>query len=68
MSTYKIDSTFAIIDVKKGRAALKKRVQALGKDCAIPVLIRGYIDAVHSGDDGISIEFSVQVESAEEMT
>lgn len=58
-----ISSNFAIIDVKGGRVKLAKRVNAGER---IPVTIRGYIDTVHSQDDGTSIEFSIDVTSAVE--
>lgn len=52
----KISSDFALLDVKVGRAALAKRVRAGER---VPVTIRGYIDTVHSRDDGTSIEFAL---------
>ena len=60
----RIDSQFAILDVKAGRQALKARVEAGQR---ISVVIRGVIDAIHSQDDGVSREFSIEVESVEEM-
>ena len=56
-----ITSTFAILDVKKGRAALAKAVKA-GKE--FDVVIRGTLDCQHSRDDGTSIEFSLDVTEA----
>lgn len=53
-----IESNFAILDVKAGRSALKKRVEAGER---IQVIIHGTIDYIHSHDDGISREFSVSV-------
>lgn len=67
----KLKSDFAILDVKAGRAALAKRFQsrpALGpcpEDMRVPVTIRGFIDGIHSRDDGVSREFSVDVTSVE---
>lgn len=58
-----INSDFAILDIKRGRVGFAKRVMAGER---IPVTIRGYIDAVHSQDDGTSIEFSIEVTSAVE--
>lgn len=60
----KINSTFALLDVKHGRLKLAKRVNA-GED-RIPVTIRGHIVNVWSADDGTSIEFEVQVSDAVE--
>lgn len=56
-----INSTFALLDVKRGRVSLAKRINAGER---IPVTIRGYINDVHSEDDGQSIEFSIEVTSA----
>lgn len=62
-------SDFAILDVKAGRKALEKHFRnrpPLG-ECPpamrVPITIKGYIDGVHGGDDGTSIEFSVVVKS-----
>lgn len=62
-----IDSGFAIIDVKRGRAKLRKRVEDMGDGARIPVLIRGFITGVHSRDDGISQEFSITEVDATEL-
>lgn len=51
-------SDFAILDVKRGRAAMRALVDAGRR---IPVTITGYVDHTHSRDDGTSQEFSVQV-------
>ena len=58
----KIDSDFALLDVKRGRVKLAKRINA--GETRIPVTIRGYITTVHSNDDGTSIEFQVDVTDA----
>lgn len=64
-----IKSDFAILDVKAGRAALNKhfaRRPRLGEcppKMRVPVTITGYIDHVWSGDDGVSREFAVVVQS-----
>ncbi|WP_353645739.1 hypothetical protein [Mesorhizobium sp. WSM2239] len=63
----KINSTFAILDVKKGRTSLVKHFAGRPKlgpcppELRIPVVITGFIDGIHSRDDGISREFSVEV-------
>jgi hypothetical protein len=68
-ATGSIQSNFAILDVKTGRAALHKRFKKRDffGECPermrIPVLIRGYIDGIWGGDDGASREFSVVVTS-----
>jgi hypothetical protein len=59
----KISSDFAILDVKNGRVALAKRIN---RGERVPVTIRGYIDTVHSNDDGTSIEFSLSAVDAVE--
>ena len=60
-----ISSDFAILDVKRGRVELARRVN---RGERIPVTIRGYIDTVHSQDDGTSIEFSLSgVEAVERL-
>lgn len=58
-----ITSTFALLDVQKGRAPLAKVV---GAGYKIPVTMTGYIQNGASGvggDDGVSREFSVDIES-----
>lgn len=57
-----IDSTFAILDVKRGRKKLARRFEAAGT--RVPVTIHGYITNVHSSDDGVSIEFTIEVTDA----
>lgn len=54
-----IDSDFALLDVKRGRHALLKRVE--DGDTRIPVTIEGFIYRNWGGDDGTSIEFEVDV-------
>jgi hypothetical protein len=64
----KIDSGFALLDVKKNRAALRKRLLAGER---IEVVIRGRIDNAPGSighDDGTSREFSIDVTSVEEVT
>ena len=58
----KIDSGFAIIDVKKGRKALKHYVESRYGQ-RVKVHLEGYIDQVHGNDDGISQEFQMIVET-----
>jgi hypothetical protein len=53
-------SDFAILDVKSGRAALAKRI---GRGEKVRVRIDVVLDTQHSGDDGVSIEFSGNVSS-----
>lgn len=62
-----LDCTFAIIDIKRGRNALYKRMMDPATRPRIPVVIRGFITEVHSCDDGVSREFSLEVTSAEEQ-
>jgi len=64
-----IGSTFAIIDVKRGRKQLAKHFEErpltgeCPKDFRIPVTITGYLDSQWGNDDGESTEFSMTVES-----
>lgn len=57
-------STFAILDVKKGRAALAKKIKAGGK---VRVRIDMLIDTQWGNDDGVSIEFSGDVTSIKQF-
>lgn len=57
----KIQSDFAILDVKWGRHALYKRFRT--GDERIPVTITGWLDGINSEDDGTSREFTMIVES-----
>jgi hypothetical protein len=59
-----LDSDYAILDVKKGRAALARRLE---KGEKVKVTIVGTIDYQSGNDDGTSIEFSVSVASVEVM-
>ena len=66
----KLHSTFAIIDVKRGKVGLLKAVRKAqagdgGTDAKIPVVIRGFITREWSGDDGTSREFQVDVTKVE---
>ncbi len=60
-----IDSTFALLDVKKGRVKLANRAEVPG--VRIPVFILGFITNVWGNDDGVSQEFEVEVTHAEEI-
>lgn len=65
----KLQSTFALLDVMRGRKKLDKLMppgsQSLPKDKRIPVVIRGFISHRHGSDDGVSIEFGVDVTKVE---
>jgi len=67
----KIESGFAVLDVKKGRRALAKHFDerpcfgACPPALRVPVVITGYIDGIHGRDDGVSREFSITVEKIE---
>jgi hypothetical protein len=56
-----IDSGFAILDVKKGRKSLLKHFMA--RKGNIRVLIEADITGQWSHDDGVSIEFELDVKS-----
>lgn len=60
-----IKSTFALLDVKQGRRALLRELGEQPTEKRIPVTIRGYLTHAWGRDDGISIEFAVDVESVE---
>jgi hypothetical protein len=57
-------SDFAILDVKRGRAALEKRIAKTGK---VRVRVDMTIDYAHGNDDGTSIEFACTVHSVSEI-
>lgn len=65
----KLTSKFALLDVTRGRKALSKKMppasRPLPDDQRIPVVIRGFISHQHGCDDGVSIEFGVDVTSVE---
>lgn len=56
-----ITSTFALLDVKKGREQLFRLLGYAGKEPSIPVVITGEITHAWGGDDGTSREFAVNV-------
>lgn len=60
-----IDSDFAILDVKKGRKKLAKRIAA-GE--TFRVQIEAEINHQHSADDGVSIEFQMRVDKLEVLS
>lgn len=59
----------AILDIKEGRRALNRHLAgrpSLGpcpEEFRVPVALTGYIENVHSRDDGNSQEFSVHVDN-----
>ena len=62
----KIESDFAILDVKRGRSKLDKLCNTgHGMNPPLEVLIRGKITGRWGQSDGISQEFQVEVESVE---
>lgn len=65
----KLQSTFALLDVMRGRGALNKLIPAhshdIPMDKRVPVVIRGYITGRFGGFDGTSQEFSVEVTNVE---
>jgi hypothetical protein len=62
----KFKSTFALLDVMQGRAALAKRVEKMKEGAGIPITISGRIVRQWGNDDGTSIEFEVAVDSVVE--
>lgn len=58
----KLQSDFALLDVKRGRARLAKEIKSGPR---IPVVIHGWIDHQWGDDDGTSIEFAVDVTKVE---
>lgn len=66
---FKLSSKYALLVIENGRKDLEKHFAKrppLGKcpeELKIPVTITGYINGVWGDDDGISQEFSVEVET-----
>ena len=64
----KIKCEYALIDVTTGRSKLTKLLQDVPPigpcptTLRIPVTLTGYVTRIHSNDDGVSREFSVDVE------
>lgn len=59
----RIASEFAMIDVKKGRRELARAVR--DGQVRIPVTLVGFITGPYGQDDGMSIEFEVDVKKVE---
>lgn len=62
----KLQSSFALLDVKSGRKGLHKIVGGQGTEYPetgkrIPVTIRGFIVGAWGHDDGTSREFGVEI-------
>lgn len=66
----KLQSTFAMLDVLRGRKQLSKVMQGgyPKNGQRVPVTIHGFITHQHGSDDGISIEFGVEVTKVEAGT
>jgi hypothetical protein len=58
----KISCSYAIIDVQRGRKALAKYLQA---NAGLPVIIHATITDPFGSDDGVSIEFNMDVSKIE---
>jgi len=56
-----------LLDIKAGRASLAKLTSQNGYgkdvDIRIPVTVKGFITHRHRSDDGVSIEYGVEVTS-----
>ncbi len=63
----KLQSHFAILDVKHGRKKLLKQLEKAA-GLGIPVIITGFIAGPHGIDDGESQEFSIAVVQVELMS
>ena len=64
----KLQSDFALLDVRRGRRQLDKLCdKAGGNDLPkrIPVVIHGWITHRHGSDDGVSQEYGVEVDRVE---
>lgn len=62
----KLTSDFALLDVKKGRKDLFKKLGYSGRQeppARVPITITGYLVGAWGGDDGVSQEFEVEVET-----
>jgi hypothetical protein len=61
----KLQSDFALLDVRRGRRQLDKMIERGGKGHdlpkRVPVVIRGWITHRHGRDDGVSQEFGIDV-------
>ena len=56
----RIKSSYAIVDVTSGRLALQRFLKS---HAGVPVIIRGVLTDPFGGDDGVSIEFNMDVQS-----
>ncbi len=57
-----LESDYALLDVRRGRGKLAKRVSSKAADIKrVPVTIKGYINRVFGHDDGYSQEFKIEV-------
>lgn len=63
MTVKALQSDFAILDVKHGRIGLGKHLDA--NQGHVPVVITGWITRVRGNDDGVSQEFTVEVDKVE---
>lgn len=54
----KISSGYAIVDVTKGRHALQRFLKS---HAGVPVIIHGTLTDPYGSDDGVSIEFNMDV-------
>lgn len=54
----KFTSSYGILDVERGRKALAKHLKQHG---SVPVLIEAVITDPFGSDDGVSIEFNMEV-------
>ena len=61
----KLQSDFALLDVKRGRVGLLKTCGGDHGPARIPVTITGFITGAWGHDDGDSREFQVTVTKAE---
>lgn len=69
-----ISSTFAILDVQKGRHKLYRHFSSGGyripfercpENLRVPVIVTGYLSGIWGADDGKSREFEVHVDKVE---
>src|ERR1700693_1093889 len=63
----KVRIDWAYLDIKTGRARLRKIIGERNDPVRhrIPVTITGFLDEIHSGDDGVSQEFAMTVTGVE---
>lgn len=60
----KVKVDWAFVDVKAGRNKLLKIIgerHSKGPHHRVPVTLTGFLDDIHSGDDGVSREFGMTV-------